>query len=759
MPALFFLGLLATVAVGQEGHYEHVLESTEWEVRVVAGPSGTYLSSLRANQEGSTPGWGRTANLLLNNSHTNPSAPPNTTPVMSQRSGSTVGVDGVGVCTPCLGTAMETTRDSVVLDGIEVRCNSTVVAHERWELSVRGGRFAFRVSRVMKHEGPASIRVGFVSAPMHRRYSADPIADDRTAREVPQIWSFLDPTARINRTANSGMVYPPWGRRVGGVWVGESLWLEARSSTTQQTLYLSPAGLAVDITATNATEFVFGYPAGKNFGSSMTQRGAIGGPRLYAFATTSPSMEVVLTLRPSPEQGLAVSHLELPDSTMQRAARRFLAGFNMLAGWQFGNSPASVVVLQEAFVFPVVQSLFRASRDLLAALTVQLDTVLDTMVADDGFVWPIWDQGGVQQATPRSHLCRFDQIPNTVLAVVGHFANTGDTGWLRGHWATLERIGGFLLRHRVASCASGLPNTCGAVNWYDLINFGHLDGVMHVMRVAALRALSCAAKAVGDEVGAVRYEQAWNEAVTWYNHTFWRGSDFADWIDSEGKERHYLYSWNNLMAAVHVVRTPGQATTLMAYWDSAYRNLTARFGGRPWCTPANLRPVEAYDLACDTSKPLNRTHPPWDDHLCSASNDYPCYENGECFVIFSGMEAAARGAAGDPETAYEIFRAAMVDYEDTRFWGQHFTWGRGGGDVEGNGFKGVDVLTDSLALADGFRRGAFGIDATLPTLRVTGRPARQLEGANWTFVHMGCEVRAEVRGGRTSILPSPTCLS
>ena len=61
---------------------------------------------------------------------------------------------------------------------------------------------------------------------------------------------------------------------------------------------------------------------------------------------------------------------------------------------------------------------------------------------------------------------------------------------------------------------------------------------------------------------------------------------------------------------------------------------------------------------------------------------------------------------------------------------------------------GSDVLMDQIVIAWGFLRGTFGIEPTLSGLDIVHPPAKQLEGAVWSFVHLGTERTATVTNGK-----------
>ena len=155
-----------------------------------------------------------------------------------------------------------------------------------------------------------------------------------------------------------------------------------------------------------------------------------------------------------------------------------------------------------------------------------------------------------------------------------------------------------------------------------------------------------------------------------------------------------------------------------------------------WCTPDNLEPLAEADCH-------------------GRCGGWPSYEKGLCFLWLTGWEAYARARNGDPDGAYEIYAkllggklAGYGRFKRTRFWQQGNGWGAH--EIKGPS-QGSDVLMDQIVTLWGFLRGGFGIEPTLTGLKVVHRPAKQLEGASWAFVHLGVQRTASVVNGTTII--------
>ena len=134
------------------------------------------------------------------------------------------------------------------------------------------------------------------------------------------------------------------------------------------------------------------------------------------------------------------------------------------------------------------------------------------------------------------------------------------------------------------------------------------------------------------------------------------------------------------------------------------------------------------------------------------------YENGCCFMAMLGMELAARGQAGDPDGALALAKQAMVQFNTSRFWGQHYDWCAGDHcEKDAPGFNGADVLSNTGMVLYGAVHSMFGFRTDLNGVHIFGSPAKALkEGATHTFIHLGKRVTLLVKDGVTVISPSPS---
>jgi len=82
-----------------------------------------------------------------------------------------------------------------------------------------------------------------------------------------------------------------------------------------------------------------------------------------------------------------------------------------------------------------------------------------------------------------------------------------------------------------------------ASNWYDVINFGHLDAFIAVHGAWAVDCLAQLYAAAGDTAGATRLAATAAAARDDFNALFWVPGEarYADWIDTGGRGRAYFY--------------------------------------------------------------------------------------------------------------------------------------------------------------------------------------------------------------------------
>lgn len=346
------------------------------------------------------------------------------------------------------------------------------------------------------------------------------------------------------------------------------------------------------------------------------------------------------------------------------------------------------------------------------------------------------------------------QIPHFLLAIYAHAVNTNDTAFVREIMPVVDRVSDYMLSlgletHGVlfvpGAPGTGLNSTtekCNASNWYDIVCFGHADGLVNAYALWALDGVSQLKALVGDAAGAKRFAALRLQAATAFNTWFWddvRGY-YRDWVDINGRSHAYLYADVSFLAITLGVANATQAQRIMATVDTRYALLLSDFNvtrqANLWATPVNFFSVEPADLM------YNGT--------LQNQSAYPNYENGNTFFHTTGLEIAARARAGQPDAAWSAFVLAMDDgFGATSLWGAGTTWA----DAKTGPLVYSEPLTDTLMILWGFVRAAFGVEPTLVHgLRRISAPLPQLVGKNasFTFSYLGHNTTLRINSaGRT----------
>jgi hypothetical protein len=269
-------------------------------------------------------------------------------------------------------------------------------------------------------------------------------------------------------------------------------------------------------------------------------------------------------------------------------------------GWQFGNNPASVPVLQEMAWFPMIQSLYPRTPSTERALTKELLFFAAAGIEESGYVLPRWGFEGFYRPPWGNML---DQIPQFILAMYYHAVNTGNRDFIRQAEPALERVARYMLAMDRDGDgvfemigASGLPDGgrhCDG--WFDIVNFGHKDALINAWCVAALGAMAELKEWMGDKSAAAKFRAAHGRSREAYDRVFWDESRelYMDWIDEREKMpesgRHYFYADPNMLAIVLGIADRAKAQRILAHADRRYDALCAQFKLRReaiWATPA-----------------------------------------------------------------------------------------------------------------------------------------------------------------------------
>ena len=283
-------------------------------------------------------------------------------------------------------------------------------------------------------------------------------------------------------------------------------------------------------------------------------------------------------------------------------------------------------------------------------------------------------------------------------------------------------------------------HTHAITDWYDVIEFGHLDAYLAVHGVWGMQCLAEIYAALGDSAASARVAAVHAQAVIEFKAVFWdaQRQQYSDWIDTSGARRSYFYVDIAFVAVLAGVADPARSTALLDHYDARLAEIYSSYNVTPgsiWSAPSNLYPIESgLEIA---------------DGHASDKVPFPSYENGGAFFHSPGLQFAALGAAGRADAAYSGFGALLNSgFGAIRGWAQQLYWAPNGG---AGSLVGGDPLNTAALSVWGFMRGVFGAAPTLTRgVVAVGRPAAAAEGARWNVSHLGVDVCLLVGKGVTT---------
>jgi neutral trehalase len=128
---------------------------------------------------------------------------------------------------------------------------------------------------------------------------------------------------------------------------------------------------------------------------------------------------------------------------------------------------------------------------------------------------------------------------------------------------------------------------------YDIILFGHYDAYLAVWGVWGVQCLAEIYAALGDASAAARMATIHARATADFNALFWNATAaaYADWIDVDGRARHYFYVDIAFTAIVAGVANASQAAALLQHYDTRLAGIYNEYNVTPgeiWSPPCNL---------------------------------------------------------------------------------------------------------------------------------------------------------------------------
>ncbi len=586
---------------------------------------------------------------------------------------------------------------------------------ERWQVTSNAEGFEWRIRRQFLRDARMEAdRFPALIFPTH------------TGKGFSEIPGFLDPEMILSGTEAFAL----------GDWEKQA-WYEALSAAREQQVQLAPSGRVYDVRFTTglfsyAKTCADGTAPAVSLGAESVDRRR--GPVAYSAGSVQ---EQVWTWRRA--AAAPPFRLEMPDRFLRDQVHSLAHVHNQWMGWLFGNNPASVPILHEMGWYPMIQSVYASDRRLRQALERQLLFFAESGVEPTGQPFPRWWMKGYYKVVWGNLM---DQAPHFIMAMHYHALNTGNRDFVRQVMPALERVARFLLSlDRDGDGVAEVPGTSGlpdgqhdCSNWFDIVKFGHKDAYVNAYAVAALEALAELKEWMGEPARA--YREAHSRFAAGFNRAFWdeHAVYYMDWIDTAGRGRRYFYTDPNLLAIIFGIADRTRARRILANLDARYAALASQFRlsrEAIWATPANMYPVSDPGDLVDFGKLGNQ-------------RVFPNYENGCSFFHTTGLEIAARGVAGQPGRAYEVFARVMREgYARNRFWAAALKWDTGELISE--------PLNNALLILWGFHHGCLGLRRSLAGLRATGSPAPQLEGAKHEFSFLGRDTAVQVRQGETTI--------
>ncbi len=682
----------------------HELADNGMRLELHAGTDAVYLSSLALNRDAGWPGQGFSRNLL-----------PAKADTVLLRSGTAIQVEGSGWHGSRMADPSRVTSGPgwFRVEEIFLGPGERPLVKEEWKIELGKSGLRWQIKRIFLEEC---------------RLTADRFPSlvfwtqgaNETYAEIP---GFLDTEMRLD------------GIKGFAVDV-QAQWYEVVSSKREQSIHFSPSNLNAQIRISTGTfnyakAVADGTASAVTLGAESVDRTNVSEERKRGAVQIQ---DWSFALAPASSGGLDV---QLPDAKLTTQLTSFAGVYNQWMGWMFGNNPASTPCLHEMAWFPMIHGIQRTNAELQRASERELEFFARTGVEPNGYVYPRWWIEGYYKV-PWGNL--HDQIPHFILAFYHQTLTTGNREFMRSLMPVVLRVARYM--NALDSDGDGvveIPETTGLANgkrecsnWYDIIKFGHKDAYINIQCVAALQALAELGEWLGDAEVASEYKARHARAAEAHNRVFWNDAQslYSDWIDVNGERRNYFYTDHNLMAVIYGVSGPDRSRRIIRNLDEHYAGLCRQFKLQRdaiYATPANMRPVSQLGDMVDFGKRSNQTV-------------FPGYENGCSFFHSTGFEIAARAAVGDSKGAYQTFERAMnFGYSRNRLWGAALKWDTGSLVSE--------PLCSSLLIAWGFLRGCFNAWPALDGLHISGNAPLQLEGARYTFCHLGTDVTLEIRDG------------
>jgi hypothetical protein len=214
----------------------------------------------------------------------------------------------------------------------------------------------------------------------------------------------------------------------------------------------------------------------------------------------------------------------------------------------------------------------------------QLNSLLNTKLDDDGYVWSWTDSQGWPFPDPKLYDSRhFTSNAMYILAAWRYYSWTGDSAFLNTMMPRVRQAMNFYLDSLGGS--SGIVTITspdhsgrdGAVssNYWDITSFGHLDAYLNAYFYGALEAMAQLEEHVQNVRRAKQLRALRPAVLKRYNELFWNETDgrYIQCIDADGISHDYGATYVNLEAASFGLPSAAQATRIFDWLDNGHTEL------------------------------------------------------------------------------------------------------------------------------------------------------------------------------------------
>jgi hypothetical protein len=219
-----------------------------------------------------------------------------------------------------------------------------------------------------------------------------------------------------------------------------------------------------------------------------------------------------------------------------------------------------------------------------AGRQAQADSLLNTTLDDDGYVWSWSNSQGWPFPDPKLYDARhFTSNAMYILGAWRYFSWTGDSAFLTTMLPRLRKAMAFYLDSLggtsgiVTIASPDHSGRDGAVssNYWDITSFGHLDAYLNAYFYGALEAMAQLEEYVRNAQEAKRLRALRPAVQKRYNELFWNdvAGRYIQCVDADGVAHDYGSTYVNLEAASFGLPSAVQATRIFDWLDNGRTEL------------------------------------------------------------------------------------------------------------------------------------------------------------------------------------------